>query len=114
MIGLNSYEKTYEGAHIMLLIKIILGIFNFIKRIYLWVFNFMIGKETKKFSRFFVHMMMVVLFVFFPYAYINAFVQLLTSEVEFTIERLFFMIVGVLVPVVLTCVVKLMMMSQEE
>jgi len=93
----------------MLFKKIFLDILYFIKKMYLLLFNFMIGNETRKFYRFFVHLMMTALLIFI-YAYFSAIAQLFTGEVVFTIERLIFILVAPLGPVLLACSVKLMMM----
>jgi len=97
----------------MTLSKILINIFYFIKKIYLLLFNFMIGKQTRKLDRLFVHGATIVLFIF-PYIYINLFLQLFTGEVAFTREHLIFMIAMLLMPVLFACGVKLMMILEQE
>ena len=69
----------------MLLQKVLLAPFKFIKRIYLLLFNFMIGKETRKFYRFFVHATTVIVMFLGPYAYFIQLVRQLRGELTLTI-----------------------------
>ena len=80
--------------------------FILLEKIYFLLFNFIIGKQTKKFSRFRVHLETIMLFVFSPFWYYIFFVQLFTVEIVFTMERLIFLIVAFLVPMLLACLVK--------
>ena len=99
----------------MLLGRIFLGIVNLIKKVYLWLFNFMIGTETKKFYRAFVHAMTVLSLFIFPYVYFRGIIQLLTGYAEFHIERLPFIILSPLMPIAVACGIKLMMyMSNSD
>ena len=100
----------------MLIKKLFFGVFNFIKRIYILLFSFMIGTETRKFYRVFVHFVTSMLLSLFPYFYFRGIIQLLTGYIEFNMERLTFMIIIVpLMFIASVCLVKLMMyMSNSD
>ena len=89
-----NHEKTWlrEGIT-MLLQKVLLAPFKFIKKIYLLLFNFMIGKETRKFYRFFVHATTAMVLFLFPYVYLSQVARVVTGELTLTIERLGGMII---------------------
>ena len=69
----------------MLLQKVLLAPFKFIKKIYLLLFNFMIGKETRKFHRFFVHVTAAMVLFLFPYVYFSQVARVVTGELTLTI-----------------------------
>jgi len=92
----------------MIFKKAFLGTYNFIKRIYLWLFNFMVNGQKGKFNRFYGHMTTIFLLGFCPIAYIVAFVQLLQEGASLE-NHLFTIVWFTLAPAVIACMVKLMM-----
>ena len=68
--------------------KAFFSFLHFIKNVYLMLFNFMIGDAIRKRDRIFVHVNTIMCLLLFPPVYINALVQLFTSE--YSIVQMFF------------------------
>ena len=88
--------------------KVFLRVYEFIKRIYLFLFNFMIGRQTKKTRRIYVHIATTVLLIG-ACSYLSLLAQLLIRTVEFNIEYLSFLIMIPFTLALLACMVKFMM-----
>jgi len=85
-----------------------------IKKIYLWIFNFMVGKEERKAIRLFVHVMTIQLFAY-PYVYFRAIVLMLLAETsELSVANLNFAIFGAILPVVLLYGTRFMMTFRKK
>ena len=89
---------------------IISRIFEFIKKVYLLLYNFMVGAQTKKFNKFYVHFVTIMLFILSPIYYYNLIVQLLTVEGAYIIDNFIYIILGFLLPAILACIVKVAML----
>ena len=95
--------------------KIFLGVFNFAKKIYFCVFNFMIGTEERKFFRFFVHMMTILVLLLYPFVYFFSVVYpLLAGGAEQSAESLRFAIMAMLAPAILVFLIKIMMIFHKK
>jgi len=88
----------------------LLKILDGVKKVYLWLFKFMLDKQTNKFYRFYVHMMTIFMLFVNPIVYIRNFIMLFTAEdIYFITERLgtvVFIFVG---SIILACGIKFMM-----
>jgi len=90
--------------------KIGFNIFSIVKKVYLSTFNFMIGKQHRTILRLYVHMMALLLWLVFPYAYFSGVIcPLVTGIVEVNAESVFFAFIIVFVPLVVACLVKFQM-----
>jgi len=98
----------------MQIFKKSLSVFNNIKKVYFWLFNFMIGTETSKFFRFFVHCTTTMLYIFSPFYYYNLIIQLFTMEGRLTIERFGNFILSLLAPIIVICLVKVGMLFTKK
>ena len=85
------------------------GIANFIKKVYLLLFNFMLGKQTRKGLHFFAHAMTVLLLFLFPYVYISNVILPLLTGAEALHGNLSELIMITASPIVLAYATKLMM-----
>lgn len=81
---------------------------SFVKRIYLWLFNFMLGKQNRKLYRFFIHAITIMLLFLFIPSYFYTIIILFGESNEFA-EVLSFIIMGPLVAIVFACLMKFMM-----
>ena len=98
----------------MIFKKALLGAYNFIKKIYLWIFNFMADGQKRKPYRFYVHMMAILLLLVYPYAYISIFIHIFQTGAAI-IDYLYSIFMATLGPVILALMVKFMMnISRKE
>jgi len=88
---------------------IIRKIFYLVKKAYLWLFNFMLDKQTREFYRLFVHVATILLLFVWPYVFISNVITLLTEDIYFTAEFLLFAFFFFTAPVIFACGVKFTM-----
>ena len=86
LCGLVAIRKfTYHFNRGYYMDKIITsGIFNYAKKIYIRLFNFIVGHEKRKFYRMFAHMAAIFCLVQFPVMFIIVIIQILVNYVTLT------------------------------
>ena len=88
--------------------NIIIRIFNCIKKIYLLPFNFMIGKEKRKYMRFFTHVFAIMWWVVIVPGVVYNIIQFLIGNIAR--ENVFYSVVmQILAAIIWPCFVKLML-----
>ena len=90
------------------MLKILLYAFNFAKKIYLWLFNFMVGEATRKFDRFSAHLATIFLLFLCPPVYFNVLVQIFTAEISLVLNQLPAIVIFTAAPALLACMIKFM------
>ena len=99
----------------MIIKKALLTFFESVKKIYLWIFNFMVGKEEREAYRFFVHAMTIQLLFVYPFLYFRGLVlMLLTETSELSVANLNFAIMAAIAPVALMFAIRFMMTFRKK
>jgi len=95
----------------MIIVNNALCVFGYVKKIYFLLYNFMIGTETNKFSKIYVHLATIILFVYSPFHYYNFVINFFEIiEGVITTWRLTRIILIFLMPVIFASGVKVMML----
>jgi len=95
----------------MFIKEFFIKVLEIIKKTYILLFNFMIGTETNKFSKIYVHLATILLFAYSPFHYYNFAINF--SEIVegvAVMAHLVRVILIFLLPVIFACGVKVMLL----
>ena len=94
----------------MFIKRIILSVYEFIKKVYFLLFKFIIGSQTKKIPRFFTHLVTMGTFVLSPIYYYGTIPQLFEVENASASQHIMNIVLVLLLPAVNVCVFKIAML----